>query len=135
MLFTIYPYFFKKTWVFDNKKLNLDKEAFVQGADVIIEYISHYIEGAKDGFALTFSSERMINSHYSLTFIKSEMGGSWYQLDGTDLQGWLCPALFKFFPTAPERIYVSVAQDCLISRWMNKLTKIFSKKNPLVMQS
>jgi hypothetical protein len=25
------------------------------------------------------------------------------------MEGWLCPALFKYFPEAPEEIYVSVA--------------------------
>ena len=35
-----------------------------------------------------------------------EYGGTWYELDGTHLQGWLCPALFKYFLVAPERLYV-----------------------------
>ncbi len=34
-----------------------------------------------------------------------EMGGNWYWNESLGMEGWLCPALFKYFDTAPERIY------------------------------
>lgn len=33
------------------------------------------------------------------------MGGNWYWNESLGMEGWLCPALFKYFDTAPERIY------------------------------
>ena len=33
------------------------------------------------------------------------MGGNWYDSPDLDIEGWLCPALFKYFEVAPERIY------------------------------
>ncbi len=35
-----------------------------------------------------------------------ESGGTWYYSDHYKMEGWLCPALFKYFPTAPREIYV-----------------------------
>ena len=37
---------------------------------------------------------------------KAESGGFWYNVEKSDQTGWLCPALFKFFPKAPEKLYV-----------------------------
>ena len=34
------------------------------------------------------------------------MGGNWYKMDGTDMTGWLCPALFHYFEIAPDKIYL-----------------------------
>lgn len=132
-LFTIYPYLFKGMWVFDEPRLGLDKEAFVQGADTIIDFIGKEFPSYEDGFTVTFSNEPMYGTTgYILSFIKSENGGSWYHLDRTELQGWLCPALFKFFDVAPNKIYVRASEGCLSDRLGNKLVKIFSRKKPIV---
>lgn len=137
MPITIYPYKFRGSWVFDLPEKHLDKEAFVQGADKIIDYITRDIVGAEDGFVLVFSENPIVNCTHTLTFLRSEFGGSWYRLIVSKTQyidGWICPALFKFFPTAPDYIYVSVEEDtCLYNRWTNKLTKMFSFKKPNVL--
>jgi len=134
-MFSIHPYKFKGIWVFDNPARNLDKEAFVQGADKILDYISKDIAGAADGFMLTFSPFPVKGSKFVVSFLKAEFGGSWYQLEGTDIQGWLCPALFKFFDTAPAKLFLTVEEDCLYNRWVNKFNKMFSRKKPNVMPS
>ena len=141
MPLTIYPYKFKGSWVFDCVERSLDKEAFVQGADKIVDAITKDIKGAEDGFVLEFSNEPMLGTTHSLTFLRSEFGGSWYRLEiddahGEYIDGWLCPALFKFFPQAPKYIFVCAREDtCLYNRWTNKLTKLFSFKKPNVMPS
>jgi hypothetical protein len=38
--------------------------------------------------------------------LRSEYGGSWYQWPETNMEGWLCPALFKYFPEPPSTLYV-----------------------------
>lgn len=38
------------------------------------------------------------------------MGGAVYEAEfqGARLVGWLCPALLKYFPSPPDRIYVAI---------------------------
>lgn len=134
-MFTIYPYKFKGSWVFDDQKRGLDKEAFVQGADKILDIISRGIPNAQDGFEVTFSADYFENAPYRITFLHPEFGGNWYRLDGYDVHGWLCPALFKFFPQAPPKIYIMVGRECLTNILINKFTKVFSRKKPNVMST
>ena len=63
------------------------------------------IPGADDGFALYFSENPFPGFQVKLDWIREEYEGNWYHLDGTDKEGWLCPALFKYFDRAPENIY------------------------------
>ena len=35
-----------------------------------------------------------------------EMGGNWYGSDDPPMEGWLCPALFKYYRSAPKELYV-----------------------------
>jgi hypothetical protein len=34
------------------------------------------------------------------------MGGNWYTSDDPPMEGWLCPALFRYFDRAPSELYV-----------------------------
>ena len=51
----IKPYRWEGMWVFDDPRVELDKEPFVSGADVIIDAMVANIPGAADGFRLIFS--------------------------------------------------------------------------------
>jgi hypothetical protein len=42
--------------------------------------------------------------------VKEEYDGYWYRVEDQSAEGWLCPALFKYFETAPETIYVKAEQ-------------------------
>ena len=75
------------------------------GAPEIIERLVADIPGAQNGFALYFSEAPFPRHQAELIWVREEYGGNWYRLNGTDLEGWLCPALFKYFSTAPPRIY------------------------------
>jgi hypothetical protein len=33
-------------------------------------------------------------------------GGNWYYSAQLDLEGWLCPALLRYFAEAPKQLYV-----------------------------
>jgi hypothetical protein len=37
------------------------------------------------------------------------MGGNWYAWSERGIEGWLCPALFKYFEAAPNEIYVKAS--------------------------
>ena len=60
----------------------------------------------KDGFRLTFPASRFPGSQHELTWLREEDGGNCYRLDDPVMEGWLCPALFRYFDTAPEHTYV-----------------------------
>ena len=34
------------------------------------------------------------------------MGGNYYQLDDPPMEGWICPALFKYYERPPPELYV-----------------------------
>ena len=40
----------------------------------------------------------------NLTWIREKCEGNWYSLNDVE-EGWLCPALLKYFETAPSEIY------------------------------
>ncbi len=47
-------------------------------------------------------------SQFKLEWRREESSGNWYYSDQFKMEGWLCPALLKYFPTAPREIYVKV---------------------------
>jgi hypothetical protein len=101
----IFPYKHSGVWMFDDATVGLLREPFVSGAPEIIERLVAKIPSAKDGFALYFSEAPFPRHQAELIWVREEYGGNWYRLNGTGLDGWLCPALFKYFSTAPARIY------------------------------
>lgn len=108
-LFAIAPYKFEDMWVFDDPKVGLLQEPFVSGADTIIDVLTEDISNAALGFKLVFSPEPFPG--YSARFLwnRPEHSGNWYSWPERDTEGWLCPALFKYFETAPKELYVKVS--------------------------
>ena len=102
----IAPYWFEGTWVFDDPRVGLDREPFVAGVPGMIDRVVANIPGARDGFRLTFSASRFPGHEYEITWVREEDGGHWYRLADPPMEGWLCPALFKYFDDAPTSIYV-----------------------------
>ena len=105
-IFVISPYFKHGTWVFDDPRRNLVEEPFVAGVPEIITLLVADIPNAQTGFRLTFSAAPFPGHKLVVTRGKAESGGFWYNVENSDQTGWLCPALFKFFPKAPEKLYV-----------------------------
>ena len=108
-ILTIAPYRFAGTWVFDDAAVGLDREPFVAGADHVIDLMTADIPDAHDGFRLTFSDQPFPGYQAHLTIIRPESGGTWYAWPEREVEGWLCPALFKYFPVAPQNIYAQAA--------------------------
>jgi hypothetical protein len=102
----ITPYKHAGMWVFDDPAVGLAKEPFVSGADDIMDLLSHAIPGAAGGFNLVFSSQPFPGYQARFVRTRSEHDGTWYSWPERKVEGWLCPALFKYFPVAPEEIYV-----------------------------
>ena len=109
-MMVINPYYDRGSWVFDDDATGLVKEPFVAGIPEIINKLIDVngIEDAKNGFKLTFSSNEFPGNHISLTKLNEEHGGNWYSWDNENMEGWLCPALLKYFNKAPEYLFAKV---------------------------
>jgi len=108
---TIYPYLQDGLWVFDDRETGLKAEPFVEGATEMISALvaAKGIHKAEHGFTLTFAGEPFDGYDVELKWLRAdEVEGNWYEgtVAGEAMQCWLCPALFCYFDTAPERIYV-----------------------------
>lgn len=106
----IRPYKWEGIWVFDDPALGLDKEALVAGMPEIIEHVTDRlcIPNPQNGFVCIFSKDEFPDAKLRLDWVREEGGGNVYRLPQADLEGWLCPALFKYFDKAPAHIYVDV---------------------------
>ena len=106
----IKPYKWEGLWVFDDERVGLDKEVFVAGADTMIDMAvaRKGIHDAENGFLLLFSADRFPGADLELTWLREEMNGNVYQWEGQE--AWLCPALFKYFDSAPTRIYAQLRE-------------------------
>jgi hypothetical protein len=104
----IAPYKHLGMWVFDDPRVGLVQEPFVSGADTMIDRIVKDIPDADNGFALIFSSSPFPSHQFKLVWRREDRGGNWYYSDLLDLEGWLCPALFRYFADAPGELYVQV---------------------------
>lgn len=122
----IRPYRFGSSWVFDDERVGLVREPFVESAGQIIDVVVEKLPDAGEGFTLLFSSDAFMGyqkllhhvtkaEHYgdptlaNLMEPHEEFGGHWYRLHDVvkpHIDGWLCAALFKYFDKAPKHIYV-----------------------------
>jgi hypothetical protein len=71
------------------------------------ELITRAINGSKRDFSISFDAESFEGTQFTLDWCGKEGGGNWYtcpQLGNSS--GWLCPALYKYFEEAPERIFI-----------------------------
>ena len=108
-LFVIFPYKHHGVWVFDDERAGLTREPFVAGADAILDVLTADLPHADQGVKLVFSAAPFPG--YTARFIleRSEYGGNWYRWSDKGMEGWLCPALFKYFDKAPPELFVSVS--------------------------
>lgn len=104
-LIVIHPYRYEGMWVFDDAKAGLVQEPFVSGADVILDKLVANIPDAASGFTLIFSATPFPGAQLHFEWRRAEFRGNWYYAPELGIEGWLCPALFKYFDAAPERIY------------------------------
>jgi hypothetical protein len=102
----IVPYRYQGMWVFDDPRVGLDKEPFVSEADSMIDVLVADVPGADRGFRLLFSATPFPGYTHMLQWAREEFGGNWYSSPVFKMEGWLCPALFKYFDKAPKEIYI-----------------------------
>jgi uncharacterized protein YxeA len=107
-LMVIVPYKYEGLWVFDDAAVGLSKEPFIAGIDTLIDKATANIPDAQHGFRAIFGATQFPGANFKLEWRRAESGGNWYYSPEFNQEGWLCPALFKYFKNAPREIYVKV---------------------------
>lgn len=105
-IFVIAPYKWQGSWVFDDPSVGLTREPFVAGIDTMIDRMVASIPHAEKGFRLFFSASPFPGYTLELQWRREEYGGNWYFCPQLGMEGWLCPALLRYFDQAPAELYV-----------------------------
>ena len=105
-ILVIVPYRYEGTWVFDDRRVGLVREPFVSGIPEMIDVLVKDIPDAGKGFRLVFSACEFPGYQKKLTWVRGDSLGNWYRLEKPPMEGWLCPALFKYYREAPKELYV-----------------------------
>ncbi|NJK29582.1 MAG: hypothetical protein HC851_20310 [Acaryochloris sp. RU_4_1] len=104
-IMVIAPYRYQEMWVFDDPQVGLVQEPFVSGIPAMIDRLVADIPHADRGFKLIFAQTPFPGYQAQLNWVREEFGGHWYHWQAHNLEGWLCPALFKYFETAPQHLF------------------------------
>jgi hypothetical protein len=107
-ILVIHPYKCEGVWVFDDPKVGLTQEPFIAGADVILDRMTAGIPNAEKGVTILFAAIPFPGHQFELRWLREDAGGNVYHCPAFNLEGWLCPALFKYFDAAPKAIYLQV---------------------------
>ncbi len=105
-IFVIFPYKTAGTWVIDDPSRNLEREPFVAGIPKLIEMLTKDIPNADGGFRLLFSAGQFPDYTHKMIWKRKSGSGNWYYSEEFKAEGWLCPALLKYFPKPPKTIYI-----------------------------
>jgi hypothetical protein len=105
-MLAIHPYRFEGLWVFDDARAGLVQEPSVSGADLIIDRLVENIPDAPSGFTMLFSASPFPGYQAQFDWVRPDLSGNWYACAQLQMEGWLCPALFKYFDAAPKQLFV-----------------------------
>jgi hypothetical protein len=109
-IFVIRPYLWNGQWVFDDPSVGLDKEPLIAGMPEMIELACSQasIKNPEKGFVALFSAGEFPTAQVRLDRVRDEAGGNVYRWAEAGIEGWLCPALFRYLNPAPEKLFVEV---------------------------
>jgi hypothetical protein len=108
-VYSIRPYRWQNQWVFDDERVALVKEPFVMGIPEIIDRAVAHLPNPQQGFTVLFNATGLPGADIILTKLEEDAGGNWYQCSRTGMKGWLCPALYKYYATAPDTLYIKIS--------------------------
>ena len=104
----IAPYKYSGMWVFDDPEVGLLREPFVGGADTIIDQLVVGIPCAESGFAMIFCDGPFPGYDVHLKWVRADGDGNRYYSERLDREGWLCPALLKYFEHPPRDLFIEL---------------------------
>jgi len=101
-------------WVFDDPSKNIWQEAFVNGADTLIDIIIGKYS-SNNNYVLLFSDKPFqdsvkiyLNRHQDKD---PKTNGTHWTQKNLNRQLWLCPTLFDYYETTPQNLYFSVKSN------------------------
>jgi len=107
-LHVIAPYKYHGMWVFDDARVGLAQEPFVGGANTIIDVMTQNISNAANGFTMVFAADAFPGYQFQFEWRSPQGSGNLYYSSDLQLEGWLCPALLRYFESPPPRLFVQV---------------------------
>ena len=107
-IFVIKPYKWSGLWVFDDPNVGLVKEPFVAGADTMIDVATAHLADAHQGFLAIFSASYFPTAQIALDWVRQDGGGNVYRWNEKNMEGWLCPALLRYFAEPPRKLFIEV---------------------------
>jgi hypothetical protein len=107
-ILVIHPYKHAGAWVFDDPAVGLVREPFVAGADVVLDKLTAHIPDAATGVTIIVSGNPFPDAKHEFHRWREEFSGHCCLDPASGHEGCLCPALFKYFDTAPDKIYAEV---------------------------
>jgi hypothetical protein len=104
-----------ETWMYDDAAHGRIREPFVLGVPRMIDKLLRLDLPRRLGeaglerrpFRMLFSVDAFPGAR-AIDWVREEGGGNWYRYE--DDEGWLCPALFDFFDTAPDELWVKAEE-------------------------
>jgi len=111
-IIVLFPYFKNGTWMFDDESVGLKGEPFVCGIPEMINYVitKKNIKNTDKGVALFVSATELPSYDLKLMWSRFEAGGNWYNCLETKTDGWLCPALYKYFNSTPSSLFAIIKE-------------------------
>lgn len=107
----IHPRWEDGALVFDDPAVGLVREPFVAGADVALGLLAQRVPGCSKAFTLLFSGGSFPGHQAQMEWRREEHGGNWYWCEQLGFEGWLCPALLKYFDVAPKNLYLEIRRN------------------------
>ena len=98
-------YRYEGIWVFDDPAVGLNREPFVAGIDKMIDQLVASHSECRAWVPASVLSHTVPGHTVKLEWRHEESGGNWYFCPQFGIEGWLCPALFKYFDKAPAELY------------------------------
>lgn len=103
---TIHPYRTQGgVWCFDDAQTGLEREPFVGAVNDLLDHFTAHIPGADAGVTCLFSADPFPGWALCLDWVGEFFSGNTYRCG--EVEGWLCPALLRYFPAAPKQIYAA----------------------------
>ena len=72
----------------------------------MIDVLVKDIPDARDGFRLLFSANPFPGHQKMLTWLRGDSQGNFYKLNDPPMEGWICPAMFRYYRAPPRFLYV-----------------------------
>ncbi len=107
---TIHAYKYFGQWLFDDDNVGLDKEAFVGGADTLLDKF----DNGSGKLTIVFSAIAFPGHEISLKLVETidngESGSTYFYPELTHT-AWFCPALLKYMSPPPKFIFAKLIKQ------------------------